>query len=58
MRKVIQIAVAAAPSEPSVHPAFVEIVALCDDGVMFTGTGSATGELKWNQLPPIPQTET
>jgi hypothetical protein len=57
MRRAIQIAVAAAPCEPTVHPAFIEIVALCDDGAIFTGTGSANGELSWQQLPPIPQPE-
>ena len=57
MRKAIQIAVAAAPCEPTAHPSFVEIVALCDDGAIFTGTGSTNGELKWQQLPPIPQPE-
>ena len=55
MRKVIQIAVAAAPCEPTAHPEFVEIVALCDDGAIFTGTGCINGE--WQQLPPIPQPE-
>ena len=51
MRKVIQIAVAAAPCEPTAHPD----IALFDDGTMLTGTGSITG--KWQQLPPIPQPE-
>jgi hypothetical protein len=55
VRKVIQIAVAAAPCEPTAHPEFVEIIALCDDGAIFTGTGSING--KWQQLPPIPQPE-
>jgi hypothetical protein len=57
VRKAIQISVAAAPCEPTAHPEFVEIVALCDDGAIFTGTASTNGKFEWQQLPPIPQPE-
>ena len=50
MRKVIQIAIAS-------QPRFIDVVALCDDGTIFTGTAQSSGTLAWKQLTPIPQPE-
>jgi hypothetical protein len=50
MRKVIQVSIAS-------QPRFTDVVALCDDGAIFTGTGGSGTNFKWQQLPPIPQPE-
>ena len=50
MRKVIQVSIAS-------QPRFTDVVALCDDGAIFTGTAQSSGTLAWKQLPPIPQPE-
>lgn len=55
MRKIIQITSMAAPA-CNHHPIFMNVIALCDDGTVWSGEWSF-GEFTWTIVPKIPGAE-
>ena len=52
-RKIIQITSMAAPGTDQ-HPIFINVVALCDDGSVWSGEWSC-GQFTWTRLLDIPE---